>query len=75
MIDFLINSNASFMLTLSLDIVLKLKDTSIDSKYQSLDMTELVAFGLKDEPDGMHFPLVQISLSPKQWKVEGFLEL
>jgi hypothetical protein len=36
-------------------------------------MAELVAFGLKDEPDGMHFPLVQTS--PMQWKVEGVLEL
>jgi hypothetical protein len=38
-------------------------------------MAELVAFGLKDEPDGIHFPLVQTSSSPRQWKVEGFLEL
>jgi hypothetical protein len=63
------------MLTLCLDIVLKLEDTSTNSKYQALNMTELVAFGLEDEPDGKHFPLVQTSLSPRQWNMEGFLEL
>jgi hypothetical protein len=63
------------MLTLCLDIVLKLEDTSTNSKYQTLKMTELVAFGLKAGPDGIHFPLVQTSLSPRQWKVEGSLEL
>jgi hypothetical protein len=65
----------AFMMILWIDIVLQLKDTSSDSKYQNLDMTELVAFGLKDEPDGIHFPLVQTSSSPRQWKVERFLEL
>jgi hypothetical protein len=65
----------AFMLILWLDMVLRLKDTSSDSKYQNLDMTELVAFGLEDEPDGKHFPLVQTSSSPRQWKVEGFIEL
>jgi hypothetical protein len=63
------------MLTLCLDIVFKLEDTSTNSEYQALNMTELVAFDLKDETDGKHFPLVQTSLSPRQWKVEGFLEL
>jgi hypothetical protein len=63
------------MLTLCLDIVLKLEDTSNNTEYQTLNMTELVVFGLKDGPDGKHFPLVQISLSPRQWKVEGSLEL
>jgi hypothetical protein len=38
-------------------------------------MTELVVFGLADEPNGTHFPLVQTSISPRLWKVEGFLEL
>ena len=65
----------ALMLILWLDIVLQLKDISSDSKYQNLDMTELVAFGLKDNPDGIHFPLVQTSSSPKQWKAEGLLEL
>jgi hypothetical protein len=63
------------MLTLCIDIVLELEDTSTNKKYQALNMTELVAFGMKDRPDGKHFPLVQTSLSPRQWKVEGFLEL
>jgi hypothetical protein len=63
------------MLTLHLDIVLELEDTSTDSKYQTLNMAELVVFGLKDEPDGKHFPLVQTSFSPRQWKVEGSLKL
>jgi hypothetical protein len=68
-------SNVYLMLTLCLDVVLKLEDTSTNSKYQTLDMTELVAFGLEDEPDGIHIPLVQTSLSPRQWKVKGCIEL
>jgi hypothetical protein len=60
---------------LHLDIVLKLEDTSTDSKYETLNVTELVAFGLENEPDGIHFPFVQTSSSPREWKMEGFLEL
>jgi hypothetical protein len=63
------------MLTLCLDIILKLEDTSTNSKYQNLSMTELVAFGLKDGPDGIHIPLIQNPCSPREWKVEGFLTL
>jgi hypothetical protein len=64
------------MSTLCLDFVLKLEDISTNNKYQTLNMTELVAFGLENGLDGIHFPLVQqTSLSPRQWKVEGSLEL
>ena len=58
-----------------LDIVLELKDNSIDDKYQTLNMTELVVFGPDNEQDGIHLPLVQASSSPRQWKVEASLKL
>ena len=68
-------AKCSFLLIIPLDIVLELKDSGANSEYQTLNMTELVVFGLKDEPDGKRFPLTQASLSPRQWKVEGSLEL
>jgi hypothetical protein len=75
MINFYEQCNAYLMLTLCLDVVLNLEDTSTNSKYQTLNMTELVAFDLENGPDGIHFPLVQTSLTPRQWKVEGSLKL
>ena len=63
------------MLTPCLDIVLKLEDTSTNNKYQTLNMTELVVFGLEDEPEGKHFPLIRASASQRQWNVEGSFEL
>jgi hypothetical protein len=63
------------MLIALLDIVLGLNDSSTNSKYQAMNMTELVVLGLKDKPDGKHFPLSQASFSPKQWQVEGSIEL
>jgi hypothetical protein len=63
------------MLTLCLDIILKLEDTGTNSKYQTLNMTELVAIGLPDGPDGIHIPLIQNPCSPREWKAKGFLML
>jgi hypothetical protein len=63
------------MLTLCLDIILKLEDTSTNSKYQTLNMAELVAFGPEDGPDRIHIPLIQNPHSQREWKVEGFFKL
>jgi hypothetical protein len=58
-----------------LDIVLELKDNSTNNEYQTLNITELVAFGLEGGPDGEHFPLTQGSLSPRQWKTDCSINL
>jgi hypothetical protein len=63
------------MLTLCLDIILKLEDTSTNSKYQTLNMTELVAFGPKDGPDKIYIPLIQNPHTQREWKVEGLFML
>jgi hypothetical protein len=63
------------ILTLDLDIILKLEDTSTNSKYQTLNVTELVAFGLKDGPNRIRIPLIQNPHSQREWKVEGFFML
>jgi hypothetical protein len=63
------------MLTLCLDIILRLEVTSTNSKYQTLNMTELVAFGLKDGPDRIHIPLIQNPHTQREWKVEGLFML
>ena len=55
------------------DITLKHQDSDTDGTYQPLDITKLVILGLQDKPDGKHFPLVQVS--PRQWKVEGSIEV
>jgi hypothetical protein len=63
------------MLTLCQGIILKLEDTSTNSKYQTLNVAELVVFGLKDGPDGVHIPLIQNPHSQREWKVDGFIML
>ncbi|RXW16904.1 hypothetical protein EST38_g8959 [Candolleomyces aberdarensis] len=48
-------------------------DITDDGDHNSLRITELVIFGLADEPDGKCFPLVTVSSG--RWKVEGSIGL
>ncbi|RXW23310.1 hypothetical protein EST38_g2535 [Candolleomyces aberdarensis] len=48
-------------------------DSDSDSNSGSFNMTELVVMGLKDQPDGKHFPLARVS--PWKWRIEQFIEL
>ena len=59
-------------MTLS-NISLEHQDSDNNGTHQLLNIAKLVIFGLEDEPDGKHFPVVQVG--PRLWKVGGFIEL
>ncbi|KAJ2912163.1 hypothetical protein MD484_g8253, partial [Candolleomyces efflorescens] len=59
------------------DIVLELEDSTPNHEYQDLGI-KLVAFGCRKDgtvSDKIDFSLAQTSLSPRRWKVKGFLML
>ncbi|RXW17150.1 hypothetical protein EST38_g8706 [Candolleomyces aberdarensis] len=64
------DAKSQFYLT---DISVDHTDDAANGDHSSLDMTELVIFGLTDAPDGKSFPLVKASRG--QWKVEASIEL
>ncbi|RXW12200.1 hypothetical protein EST38_g13654 [Candolleomyces aberdarensis] len=64
------DAESQFYLT---DISLDHTDDAANGDHGSLDMTELVIFGLTDAPDGKSFPLVKAS--QRRWNVEASIEL
>ncbi|KAJ2911396.1 hypothetical protein MD484_g9018, partial [Candolleomyces efflorescens] len=59
------------------DIVLELEDSTPNHEYQDLDieLVGLICWKSGRVSDGIDFSLVQTSILPRQWKVEGSLKL